>query len=215
MCVSGAYLSCLQEDLPLLLLLPLFLLLVQLLKELELSTNIAALLITVVLLPTQCYTLAQKRLALIAGDIMAYMWTPTSYRRYLWFACMSFECHRQGLKWCFIILTLWQLKSCVCHVWNVLQIQAWSFFNKDIICKYDVCLVTLVPDYSHLRFIINVRWPGQMSFLDPRSSNVCLLKTTGKGEFKRLYVSWITLQTNLYGVALLLGYLGHFLQQGL
>lgn len=46
------YLSCLQEDLPLLFLLPLLLYMVQLLKELELSANIAVLLIMVILLST-------------------------------------------------------------------------------------------------------------------------------------------------------------------
>lgn len=46
------YLSCLEEDLPLLFLLPLFLHLVQLLKELELRPNLGALLKIVVLLPT-------------------------------------------------------------------------------------------------------------------------------------------------------------------
>lgn len=46
------YLSCLEEDLPLLFLLPLSLHLVQLLKELELHPNLSALLKIVVLLPT-------------------------------------------------------------------------------------------------------------------------------------------------------------------
>lgn len=46
------YLSCLKEDLPLLFLLPLFLHLVQLLKELELRPNLSALLKIVILLPT-------------------------------------------------------------------------------------------------------------------------------------------------------------------
>lgn len=46
------YLSCLKEDLPLLFLLPLFLHLLQLLKELELRPNLSALLRIVVLLPT-------------------------------------------------------------------------------------------------------------------------------------------------------------------
>lgn len=46
------YLSRLEEDLPLLFLLPLFLHLVQLLKELELRPNLSALLKTVILLPT-------------------------------------------------------------------------------------------------------------------------------------------------------------------
>lgn len=44
------YLSCLEEDLSLLPLLPLLLQLVQLFKELELSPNVAALLVVVVLL---------------------------------------------------------------------------------------------------------------------------------------------------------------------
>lgn len=43
------YLSCLQQDLPLLLFLPLLLQLIELLKELQLSSNITALLIAVVL----------------------------------------------------------------------------------------------------------------------------------------------------------------------
>lgn len=46
------YLSCLEENLPLLFLLPLSLNLVQLLKELELRPNLGALLKIVVLLPT-------------------------------------------------------------------------------------------------------------------------------------------------------------------
>lgn len=45
-----AYLSCLQQDLPLLLFLPLLLQLVELLKELQLSPNVTALLIAVILL---------------------------------------------------------------------------------------------------------------------------------------------------------------------
>lgn len=47
------YLSCLEEDLSLLLLLSLFLQLVQLLKELELSPNVAVLLVAVILLQNQ------------------------------------------------------------------------------------------------------------------------------------------------------------------
>lgn len=50
--MSSSDLSCLQEDLSLLFLLSLFLQVIQLFKELELSPNIADLLLAVILLPT-------------------------------------------------------------------------------------------------------------------------------------------------------------------